>query len=99
MGVDSFYHLAVELQDQAQHAMRRRMLRPEIKGEIAQGRFGHGGLASVPRGQRAAAYAVPRAALSSVDDRDRDAARAGAPVKIEHCSRRPQDLSVARCNR
>jgi hypothetical protein len=33
------------------------MLRPEIKGEIAQGRFGHGGLASAPRGQRAAAYA------------------------------------------
>ena len=36
MRVDALDHLAVELQHQAQHAVRRRMLRPEIDGEIAE---------------------------------------------------------------
>ena len=36
MRIDALDHLAVELQHQAQHAMRRRMLRPEIDGEIAE---------------------------------------------------------------
>ncbi len=41
MRIDALDDLAVELQHQAQHAVRRRMLRPEIDGEVAQLRFGH----------------------------------------------------------
>ncbi len=42
MRIDALDHLAVELQHQAQHAMRRRMLRPEIDGEVARRRrLGH----------------------------------------------------------
>ena len=36
MRIDALDDLAVELQHQAQHAVRRRVLRPEIDGEIAQ---------------------------------------------------------------
>ena len=36
MRIDALDHLAVELEHQAQHAVRRRMLRPEIDGEVAQ---------------------------------------------------------------
>src|SRR6266567_7436935 len=39
--IDALDYLAVELEYQAQHAVRRRMLRPEIDGEIAQRGFGH----------------------------------------------------------
>src|SRR6266702_4789112 len=46
MGVDALDDLTVELQYEAQHAVSRGMLRPEIEGEIAQGGFGHNGLAS-----------------------------------------------------
>src|SRR5262249_14892508 len=35
MRIDALDHLAVELEHQTQHAMRRRMLRPEIDREIA----------------------------------------------------------------
>ena len=35
MRIDALDHFAVELQHEAQHAVRRRMLRPEIDGEIA----------------------------------------------------------------
>jgi len=35
MRVDAAHHLAVELRDHAKHAVRRRMLRAEIDGEIA----------------------------------------------------------------
>jgi hypothetical protein len=42
MWVDSLHHLAVEFEHQAQHAMRRRVLRPEIDGEVTQLRFSHG---------------------------------------------------------
>ena len=38
MRIDAFDDLAVELEHEAQHAVRRRMLRPEIDGEIAQRR-------------------------------------------------------------
>ena len=41
MRIDALHDLAVELQHQAQHAVRRRMLRPEIDGEVAQRGFGH----------------------------------------------------------
>ena len=41
MRIDALDHLAVELEHQAQHAVRRRMLRPEIDGEVAQRGFGH----------------------------------------------------------
>ena len=41
MRVDALDHLAVELEHQPQHAMRGRMLRPEIDGEIAERGFGH----------------------------------------------------------
>jgi hypothetical protein len=39
MGVDALDELTVELQDEAQYAVSRRMLGPEIEGEIAQGRL------------------------------------------------------------
>ena len=35
MRIDALDDLAVELQHQAQHAVRRRMLRPEVDGEVA----------------------------------------------------------------
>ncbi len=43
MRIDALDHFAVELEHQAQHAMRGRMLRPEIDGEVARcgGCFGH----------------------------------------------------------
>ena len=41
MRIDPRDHLAVELQHQTQHAVRRRMLRPEIDGEIAEVLFVH----------------------------------------------------------
>ena len=41
MRIDALDHLAVELEHQPQHAVRRRMLRPEIDGEIADCGFGH----------------------------------------------------------
>ena len=33
--IDALDHLAVELQHQPQHAVRGRMLRPEVDGEVA----------------------------------------------------------------
>ena len=36
MRIDALDHFAVEIQHQAQHAVRRRVLRPEIDGETAQ---------------------------------------------------------------
>ena len=36
MRIDALDDLAVELQHQPQHAVRRRMLRPEIDGEVAE---------------------------------------------------------------
>ena len=36
MRVDPLDHLAVELEHQAQHAMRSRMLRPEVDREVAE---------------------------------------------------------------
>jgi hypothetical protein len=44
--IDALDDLTVELQYQAQYAVRRRMLGPEIEGEIAQSVCGHDGLAS-----------------------------------------------------
>jgi hypothetical protein len=41
--IDALDHFAVELQYELQHAVRRRMLRPEIDGEMARRSFGHGG--------------------------------------------------------
>ena len=41
MRIDALDDLAVEFQHQAQHAMRGRMLRPEIDGEVAQRGFSH----------------------------------------------------------
>ena len=41
MRIDPLHHLAVEFQNQAQHAVRRRMLRPEVDGEVAMCGFGH----------------------------------------------------------
>src|SRR5215208_5881482 len=42
MRIDALDHLAIELQYEAQHAMRRRMLRTEIHGEGARGGCGIG---------------------------------------------------------
>jgi hypothetical protein len=44
--IDALDHLTVEFQYQTQYAVSRRMLGPEIEREIAQGSFGHNGLAS-----------------------------------------------------
>ena len=41
MRIDALDDLAVELQHEAQHAMRRRMLRPEIDVEVADVGFRH----------------------------------------------------------
>ena len=60
MRIDALDHLAVELQHQAQDAVRGRMLRPEIDGEIAQLRFGHATRSSCER--RAASRREWRAA-------------------------------------
>src|SRR5947209_9850500 len=46
MRVDALDHLTVELQYETQDPVSRRMLGPEIEGEVAQGGFGHNGLAS-----------------------------------------------------
>src|SRR5262249_31776091 len=42
MRIDALDHLAVEVQDETQHAVCRRVLGPEIHGEIAQISFSHG---------------------------------------------------------
>jgi hypothetical protein len=48
--VDALDDLAVELEDETQHAVRRRMLRPEIDLEIAQRPgFGHHAAPAVAR--------------------------------------------------
>src|SRR6476620_8092085 len=44
--VDALDDFTVELQYEAQDAVSRRMLGPKIEGEVAQGCFGHNGLAS-----------------------------------------------------
>ena len=36
MRIDALHNLAIELEHQAQHAVRRRVLRSEIDGEVAQ---------------------------------------------------------------
>ena len=41
MRIDALDDLAVELQHQAQHAVRRRMLRPEVDVEVADVGFRH----------------------------------------------------------
>ena len=41
MRIDAVDNLAVELQHEAQHAVRRRMLRSEIDVEVADGSFSH----------------------------------------------------------
>src|SRR5262249_44701091 len=46
MRVDALDDLTVEPQDEAEYDVRRRMLGTEIEGEVAQGVFGHNGLAS-----------------------------------------------------
>ena len=43
MRIDALHHLAVELQHQAQHAVRGRVLRAEIDGELADVGLGHVG--------------------------------------------------------
>jgi hypothetical protein len=42
MGIDTLDDLAVQLEHEAQNAMRRRMLRAEINVEGADGGFRHG---------------------------------------------------------
>ena len=42
MRIDALDHFAVEFEHEAQHAVRRRMLRPEIDGEVAWWRLGFG---------------------------------------------------------
>ena len=44
MRIDTGADLAVKLQHKAQHAMRGRMLRPEVDREVADGGFSHDGV-------------------------------------------------------
>jgi len=46
MRIDALYDLAVEFNHKPQDTMSRRVLRPEIDGEIAKSSFSHGDLAS-----------------------------------------------------
>src|SRR5262249_59773921 len=46
MRVDALHYLAVELEHEAQHAVRGRMLRPEVYGELALQRLAHRDLAA-----------------------------------------------------
>ena len=48
MRIDALDHFAVELEHEPQHAVRRRMLRAEIDGEVAAVRFGHRRGSSMP---------------------------------------------------
>ena len=41
MRIDALDHFAIELEHEAQHAMRRRMLRPKVDVEITNFGFGH----------------------------------------------------------
>jgi hypothetical protein len=41
VGIDAFDHLPVQLEDEAQNAMRCRVLRAEIDVEVADVVFGH----------------------------------------------------------
>ena len=41
MRIDAVDHLAVELEHETQHAVRGRMLRPEVDVEVADGSLGH----------------------------------------------------------
>src|SRR5712672_3079356 len=65
MRVDALDDLTVELQYETQYAVSRRMLGPEIEGEVAQGGFGHNGLASAA-GSTLAADAGSRSIGSSL---------------------------------
>ena len=58
MRIDALHNLAVELKHKTQHAVGRRVLGPEIDGEIANGRFGHSG-------PKSAAGATPAAPTGS----------------------------------
>jgi hypothetical protein len=43
MRIDALHNLAIEFEHKAQYAMRRRVLRSEIDGEVAQRSLVHGG--------------------------------------------------------
>jgi hypothetical protein len=43
MRIDALHNLAIELEHKAQYPMRRRVLRSEIDGEVAQRSLAHGG--------------------------------------------------------
>jgi hypothetical protein len=60
MRIDAHHNLAVELKHKTQYAVGRRVLGPEIDGEIANGSVGHGDLMSV-------AGATPLTSLGSED--------------------------------
>ena len=66
MRIDARNDLAVELEHEAQNAVGRRVLGPEIDGEIANSSFGHTGLTSAagatpatPAGSETLATAEP----------------------------------------
>src|SRR5690348_3256298 len=59
MRIDPLDDLAVELEHEAQHAVRGRMLRPEVDGEVAQRAFRHHTLsAAVAASAALAAFAT-----------------------------------------
>jgi hypothetical protein len=48
MRIDPPDYLAIEFEDEAQHSMRRGMLRPKVDVELADVGLWHGSLAAVP---------------------------------------------------
>src|SRR6266511_4383864 len=61
----SFYDRLSSFDYQTQHAVSRRVLGPEIEGEIAQGGFGHNGLASAAGSTPAVDAGSPPRALAA----------------------------------
>jgi hypothetical protein len=64
--VDAFHDLAVELKDKAQYPMCRRMLRAEVDGKVAKGRFRHDEF--VPHGRYGIAIPTGTSASSSAHE-------------------------------
>src|SRR2546423_11567927 len=84
MRVDAVHDVTVELQYKAQYAVSRRMLGPEIEGEVAQGGFGHNGLASAA-GSTLAADAGSRSIDFQFHRADVIDAAPESPYAILHC--------------
>src|SRR4029078_11792265 len=96
MRIDAVHHLAVELEHETKHAVRRRMLRSKIDGELAVFRLGF-----LHVGHGAAASSAALSSLAAMPRRKRShdtMKRSWVPVLISsnpswarslHCARGP----------